>query len=202
MPGRCCCGLCSPVVPSCVAWLWSVSRQVQVCRLEAGVEREFREFPCARCPWRTDADLTAFFEEDIAMLRRADGRPGAEAPLDAPVVACHLDQPDTAHAFRWCGGWLAVVGAHHLAVRLAIVFDSLPGQALAPRPGWPRLYASLDALLEARAAQLHAADARADVTARGEESSPLTSRCSRPHLPPPRSAPLVDPLTFRCWSCC
>jgi hypothetical protein len=121
--------------------------------LQAGVEREHRISPCTRCPWRTDVDLTAFSERDMEMLRRANGVDGAEAPLDAPAVACHLDQPDTAHAFRWCAGWLAVVGEHHLAIRLAVMFEALPGQALAPRPHWPELYASLDALLEARATQ-------------------------------------------------
>ncbi|MFC8208883.1 DUF6283 family protein [[Kitasatospora] papulosa] len=122
--------------------------------LRVGVEREHRAFPCACCPWRTDADLTAFSDEDMDMLRRADGRPGAEAAVDAPVVACHLDQPDTTHAFRWCAGWLAAVGADHLAIRLAIAFEALPDHSVAPRAHWPRLYASLDALLEARAAQL------------------------------------------------
>lgn len=88
------------------------------------------------------------------MLRRADGRPGAEAAVDAPVVACHLDQPDTAHPLRWCAGWLAVVGQDHLAIRLAIAFEALPDHAVIPRTNWPRLNASLDALLEARATQL------------------------------------------------
>ncbi|MEU9455040.1 DUF6283 family protein [Streptomyces sp. NPDC048277] len=104
-----------------------------VYRLQPGVEHEYRERPCARCPWRVDADLTAFSEQDMDMLRRANGGPGAEASLDAPLVGCHLDQPDTAHPFRWCAGWLAVAGAHHLAIRLAIAFEALPGEAVSPR---------------------------------------------------------------------
>jgi hypothetical protein len=72
------------------------------------------------------------------------------------VVACHLDQPGTAHAYRWCAGWLATVGGYHLAIRLALAFDILPGHAVKPRSNWPRLYASLDALLAARAEQLRA----------------------------------------------
>ncbi|MEV1082578.1 DUF6283 family protein [Streptomyces sp. NPDC050211] len=123
-------------------------------RFQPGVEHEYRERSCARCPWRTDADLTAFSEQDMDMLRRANGGPGAETPLDAPVVGCHLDQPDTAHPFRWCAGWLATVGENHLAIRLAIAFEALPGHAVTPRANWPRLYASLEALLEARTGQL------------------------------------------------
>ncbi|WP_282704021.1 DUF6283 family protein [Streptomyces sp. CC219B] len=129
-------------------------RAAAVYRLQPGVEHEFRKWRCTRCPWRTDADLTAFSEQDMDMLRRADGGPGAEAPLDAPVVGCHLDQPDTAHAFRWCAGWLATVGEYHLAIRLAIAFEALPGDAVTPRANWPRLYASLEALLAGRAGHL------------------------------------------------
>lgn len=72
------------------------------------------------------------------------------------MVACHLDQPGTPHAYRWCAGWLATVGEYHLAIRLALAFDILAGHAVKPRSNWPRLYASLDALLAARAEQLGA----------------------------------------------
>lgn len=72
------------------------------------------------------------------MLRRANGGPGAEAPLDAPLVGCHLDLPDTAHPFRWCAGWLATVGEYHLAIRLAVAFEALPGAAA--NGGLPRPY--------------------------------------------------------------
>ncbi len=105
-------------------------RAAAVYRFQPGVEHEYRERSCARCPWRTDADLTAFSEQDMDMLRRANGGPGAETPLDAPVAGCHLDQPDTAHPFRWCAGWLATVGENHLAIRLAIAFEALPGHAV------------------------------------------------------------------------
>ncbi|MFE9601496.1 DUF6283 family protein [Streptomyces hokutonensis] len=128
-------------------------RVASIHSLQVGVEHEYRDWPCTRCPWRTDADLTAFSDQDMDMLRRADCRPGEEAPLEASVVACHLDQPDSAHPFRWCAGWLAVVGEHHLAIRLAIAFEALPGHAVTPRANWPRLYASLEALLAARAEQ-------------------------------------------------
>ncbi|KNB52882.1 DUF6283 family protein [Streptomyces caatingaensis] len=120
-----------------------------------GEARDHRNYPCVRCPWRRDVDLAEFSDGDMETLRRANGRSGAEAPRDAPVVACHLDKPGTSHAYRWCAGWLAVAGPYHLSIRLAVLFESLPGGALAPRPGWPRLYASLEELLKARARQLH-----------------------------------------------
>lgn len=126
----------------------------QVTSLEEGVEREHRKRPCRRCPWRTDVDLSAFTDEDMEMLRRADGRPGAEAGVGAPVVACHLDQPGTAHPMRWCAGWLAVVGPWHLGIRLAVAFDALPASATCAGEQWPELHADLGALLQARRARL------------------------------------------------
>lgn len=122
--------------------------------LEPGVERDHRKLPCTKCPWLTSTDLTEFSDEDMDMLRRANGRPGAEAPLDAPIVACHRDQPGTAHAMRWCAGFLAVVGEQHLGVRLALAFEALPPQAVSPPASWPELYPDLDALVAARAEQL------------------------------------------------
>jgi len=90
----------------------------------------------------------------MAMLRGANGGPGAEAARDATTVVCHLDQPGTAHAWRLCAGWLAVVGHHHLGIRIAAMFGGLPSRALNPPAHCPPLYASLDDLEAARRAQL------------------------------------------------
>lgn len=90
------------------------------------------------------------------MLRRASGRPAAEAPVSAPIVSCHRDQPGTAHAWRWYAGFLAAVGEHHLGVRLAIAMEALPPEAVRAPAHWPELYADLDALLAARARHLGA----------------------------------------------
>ncbi|MFF9076228.1 DUF6283 family protein [Streptomyces sp. NPDC014872] len=122
--------------------------------LEPGVERDHRKLPCTRCPWLTSTDLTEFSDEDMDMLRRANGCPGAEAPVNAPIVACHRDQPSTAHPLRWCAGFLAVVGEQHLGIRLALAFEALPPQAVNPPASWPELYPDLDALIAARAEQL------------------------------------------------
>jgi hypothetical protein len=45
--------------------------------------------PCTECPWRTDAPAGRFAACRYQALRATAGQPGAEAPLDAPIFACH-----------------------------------------------------------------------------------------------------------------
>jgi hypothetical protein len=111
---------------------------------------EHRRYPCQQCPWRKDADLADFTDADFIKLGAANGRPGAEASLDGPMMSCHLDQPGTAHAMRLCGGWLATVGHDHLAVRFHVLTGKLPADVLAPGEDWPALYADLDEMLAHR----------------------------------------------------
>ncbi|MFJ9782523.1 DUF6283 family protein [Amycolatopsis sp. NPDC101161] len=115
-----------------------------------------RSHPCRQCPWRRDADLTAFSDADMAKLANANGSAGSEAATSAPAMSCHIDQPDTTHPMRLCAGWLAVVGRDHLAIRMAMLADTLPPDAVTPAPDWPRLYVSLEDLLTERARQLAA----------------------------------------------
>jgi hypothetical protein len=86
-----------------------------------GGELEHRGKPCVKCPWQADANLTDFSDADFDKLQAANGCRGAEAPVTAPMMACHLDQPDTAHPMRLCAGYLAVVGRDHLGVRLKVM---------------------------------------------------------------------------------
>lgn len=77
---------------------------------------EYRTRPCGGervCPWRADADLTAFSVEDMlrlqraqqGVMRRTDSTEADVARLNrAPRMACHKDQPDTAHPMRLCAG--------------------------------------------------------------------------------------------------
>ncbi|MGW5161698.1 hypothetical protein ACWEPN_40050 [Nonomuraea wenchangensis] len=93
--------------------------------MEGGGTLEFRVRPCAGervCPWRRDADLTAYTDQDMRRLIKAgrgDTRDGAWSQAEAEQItggrrmACHLDQPDTAHPLRLCAGWLA--GCHRPA---------------------------------------------------------------------------------------
>lgn len=145
---------------------------------------EHRTHPCRRCPWRLDADLTDFTDADMAMLRRADGRPGDEASSTAPHVACHRDQPGTGRAWRLCAGWLAVVGYNHLGIRAAAIFGGLPHTALTPGEGWPELYASLSDLEAARNVQL----GRAAVPGAPPDQAPQEGR-----RPGPADQPFRDP---------
>lgn len=128
---------------------------VTVLAFEPDATYHSRDHPCARCLWRTDTDLTAATDHDMDLLARANGRPPREqANFEAPVVDCSLEQPDGAQPLPLCAGWLAVIGQHHLAVQLAIALQRLPHGTLAPPSTWPRLYPTLEALLEAREEQL------------------------------------------------
>lgn len=117
---------------------------------------ECRQRPCVAtraiprgCPWAHSTDLAAFGAEDMRMLARAHGAPGAEAPVNAPVIACHKDQDDTAHPLRLCAGWLAVIGPHHLGVRMQTLNGRLTGEGPAPDATWPQLYADTPAVIRA-----------------------------------------------------
>ena len=41
---------------------------------------------------------------------------------------------------RLCAGWLAVVGWHHLGIRMKLIAGRLPEQALVAEPDWPALH--------------------------------------------------------------
>jgi hypothetical protein len=104
--------------------------------------------PCGACPWRVDVDPGEFPPDRYACLARtsADQRTGASASVEAPMFACHLS-PDGKE--RACAGWLAVEGAGHVGVRLAVVTGRLPSTTLRPGKGWPELhpdYATLAAI--------------------------------------------------------
>lgn len=72
-------------------------------------------------------------------LRDTAGEPGAEAPLGAPLFACHKSPEGREEA---CAGWLAVAGVEHIGVRLAVARHQLPASALSPGEDWPELFGS------------------------------------------------------------
>ncbi|MFI9597669.1 DUF6283 family protein [Nonomuraea sp. NPDC052265] len=130
---------------------------------------EFRSRPCGGervCPWRRDADLTAYSDEDIRKLIQAgegDTRGGAytlevaEQMFGGHRMSCHLDQPDSAHPLRLCAGWLAVVVPHHVRARLSVLTGQLPLEAICTdATTWPPLVCDVEELLERRAAHLAA----------------------------------------------
>lgn len=94
-----------------------------------------RRAPCDECPWRRDVP-EGLYPVIPSTAAAVQGGPGAEAPMDAPIVACHKspegdDLP--------CAGWLAVAGVDHLGVRLAVAQGRIPPEALRPGEDWPEL---------------------------------------------------------------
>lgn len=109
-----------------------------------------RSFPCAECPWRLDTTPGQFPACRYDTLRVTSGSRGNEAHLAAPLFACHKSPEGSEQA---CAGWLATVGWEHLGVRVAVLTGQIPGEALAPRVGWPELHASYDEMVAAKAEQ-------------------------------------------------
>ena len=97
--------------------------------------------PCGECPYRRDQPPGRFPPERFEALRATRGLPGREAGLTAPIFACHksVEGRDIA-----CAGWLAVDGAQHLGMRLAVAMGRLSASALGPQDGWPELYSSYE----------------------------------------------------------
>lgn len=156
---------------------------------------KFRARPCAGervCPWRRDADLTVYTDEDMRRLIEAsqgDTRGGAHSLAEAEQIAdgrrmaCHPDQPDTSHPLRLCAGWLAVIGPHHFRARLSVLTGQLPVEAIHPdTSAWPPLVDDLDELLERRIAQLAALGLDPAVRARSDAEA-AAEMASRPAGP-------------------
>jgi hypothetical protein len=107
--------------------------------------------PCSECPWRRDQPVGRFPACRYDALRDTAARPGGgSAPLGAPMFACHKTAEGREIA---CAGWLAVEGARHVGIRLAVVSGRLDVEALTPtHEGWPDLYRSYGDLAQANGA--------------------------------------------------
>jgi Family of unknown function (DUF6283) len=106
-----------------------------------------RRWPCAECPFRRDTEPGQFPACRYQALQETAGQPGNEAPLGAPMFACHKSAEGREEA---CAGWLAVAGYEHLGVRLAIALGRLPAAALSPGEDWPELFGSYEETAEAQ----------------------------------------------------
>lgn len=103
------------------------------------------------CPFRRDADPGEFSAERYEVLAATAGRPGAEAPLGAPMFACHHTADGAQVA---CAGWLAVCGHYHLGVRFAVADGRLdPAAVYGDRDGWPDLFDDYDEMAAAQAGE-------------------------------------------------
>ena len=98
-----------------------------------------RRRPCRDCPYRTDTVGRKAYSNITDYAEGTIGQPGAEAPLGAPMFACHMSRTDPGEL---CAGWLAVAGYEHLTVRYAIITGALPATVLQPGPSWPDLFES------------------------------------------------------------
>lgn len=99
--------------------------------------------PCGECPWRRDQPPGRFPPERYEALRCTSASADGSAPLGSPMFACHKTAEGKEIA---CAGWLAVEGADHVGVRLAVVLGDLDPAALEPQPDWPDLIESYDEL--------------------------------------------------------
>lgn len=106
-----------------------------------------RKTPCEECPFRKDTEPGQFPDDRYEALRSTRGAPGDEAPMDAPLFACHKSQDGKDLA---CAGWLAVCGYDHLGIRIAVLNGRLPPRVLRPGDPWPELFESYDEMAEAQ----------------------------------------------------
>lgn len=96
--------------------------------------------PCDACPWRTDAEPGRFPPERWEALRSSSADEQGFGPdFEGALFACHKT-PQAGE--RACAGWLAVEGANHPRVRLAVMTGALPVCALTPGEDWPDLHES------------------------------------------------------------
>ncbi|MEX3952717.1 DUF6283 family protein [Paraburkholderia sp. EG287B] len=105
--------------------------------------------PCASCPWRHTAGAEDIPNFDLALAEKlADTCPddrGMGPDFGASMFACHQSREGEEFA---CAGWLAKVGHHHPAVRLAVVSGRLDSAALEPGVDWPELHDSYREVLD------------------------------------------------------
>ena len=108
----------------------------------------YRPRPCKECPWVTTTSPGQFPAERYAALRHTTGTAHNQAPLGAPLFACHAtheghDMP--------CAGWLAAVGRESITVRVLVAHGRLPATTLQPGDDWPPLFTDYEAMAQAQA---------------------------------------------------
>lgn len=103
----------------------------------------YRPRPCGTCPWRRDVHDRWAYNNLDEYAEGTIGQVGADAPLGAPMFACHKSRTEPGEL---CAGWLVVIGLNHVTVRLAVAIAALPPTVLEPGPDWPELVASYQEL--------------------------------------------------------
>lgn len=115
---------------------------------EPRVQLPHRRRPCVECPWRRDVAAGKFTSERFDALADTSGGPGCEAPLSAPMFACHKTREGSEQA---CAGWLAVAGGDHIGVRLAVIQGRVDPATLTPGADWPPLFVSYTEMADTQA---------------------------------------------------
>lgn len=99
--------------------------------------------PCTECPWRVDTPPGQFPPERYVELRSTTGTPGNEAPIGAPMFACHKSKHEEEFV---CAGWLAAVGYYSLTARVAALYSPAMQGGFMPGPDWPELHPTYAAM--------------------------------------------------------
>lgn len=107
-----------------------------------------RKRPCAECPWVKTTDPGQFPRERYDALAHTTGQRGREAPLFAPMFACHKSADGKEMP---CAGWLAAVGYESLTVRYYLAQNEIPKSAMAPGDDWPELFSSYTEMADRQA---------------------------------------------------
>lgn len=109
----------------------------------------YRAYPCAECPFRRDNahNANAKFPAE-AWEHLADSAPRSgdndHPDMTDPLFGCHMGTPGHADDDLACAGWLALVGEHHVRIRLAIATGDLPAEALQAGDTWPPMHSTWD----------------------------------------------------------
>ena len=108
----------------------------------------YRPRPCKECPWVTTTSPGQFPAERYAALRHTTGTAHDQAPLGAPLFACHksVEGHDVP-----CAGWLAAVGVESITVRVLVAQKHLPVRVLRASEGWPALFTGYEAMVRQQA---------------------------------------------------
>lgn len=107
--------------------------------------------PCRTCPWRVTQDASEIpnFSLELAEnLKNTSGSPGNDKPIGSPMFACHQSKDGDEIV---CQGWLKVVGAYHLGVRVGCLggarFDP-EDVFVSPDDSWPELEPDFESVIQ------------------------------------------------------
>lgn len=99
--------------------------------------------PCPSCPWRMNARASEIPNFDMELAEGLTDTTTGE--LGAPIMACH--QSREGNSFP-CAGWLVKHGQDSIAIRINVMTERLPPEALTPGEDWPELHETYEEVLD------------------------------------------------------